>query len=164
MNFTEGTVPKRFTTRVITIWEVVCWFFLELLQCIYFQNTDFLPASAKLAVKYRPGRWNTGRLATLPRRNWFRLLQAGHSFEWIAEPYAHYLSIIGIWLAVPYGRERQFAAPSSEPIAICFKVWWHFENIFSWHIEKCIHFWHPWVGYCKQHPKLKQHPSVEPLR
>jgi len=30
-----------------------------------FQNTGFLPASAKLAVKYRPGRWNTGRLATL---------------------------------------------------------------------------------------------------
>jgi len=29
-----------------------------------FQNTGFLPASAKLAVKYRPGRWNTGHLAT----------------------------------------------------------------------------------------------------
>jgi len=27
-------------------------------------NIDFLPASAKLAVKYRPGRWNTGHLAT----------------------------------------------------------------------------------------------------
>jgi len=30
-----------------------------------FQNTGLLPASAKLAVKYRPGRWNTGHLATL---------------------------------------------------------------------------------------------------
>jgi len=30
-----------------------------------FQNTGFLPVSAKLAVKYRPGRWNTGHLATL---------------------------------------------------------------------------------------------------
>ena len=29
-----------------------------------FQNTGLLPASAKLAVKYRPGRWNTGHLAT----------------------------------------------------------------------------------------------------
>jgi len=30
-----------------------------------FQNTGFLQASAKLTVKYRPGRWNTGHLATL---------------------------------------------------------------------------------------------------
>jgi len=30
-----------------------------------FQNTGFLPVSAKLAVKYRPGRCNTGHLATL---------------------------------------------------------------------------------------------------
>jgi len=30
-----------------------------------FQNTGLLPTSAKLAVKYRPGRWNTGHLATL---------------------------------------------------------------------------------------------------
>jgi len=30
-----------------------------------FQNTGILPATAKLAVKYRPGRWNTGHLATL---------------------------------------------------------------------------------------------------
>jgi len=29
-----------------------------------FQNTGLLPA-AKLAAKYRPGRWNTGLLATL---------------------------------------------------------------------------------------------------
>jgi len=47
-----------------------------LLQCIYFQNTSgtdlqntgFLPGSARLAVKYRPGRWNTGHLATLDIR------------------------------------------------------------------------------------------------
>jgi len=30
-----------------------------------FQNTVFLPSSAKLTVKYQPGRWNTGHLATL---------------------------------------------------------------------------------------------------
>ena len=30
-----------------------------------FQNTGFLPASTKLSVKYRPGRWHTGHLATL---------------------------------------------------------------------------------------------------
>jgi len=30
-----------------------------------FQNTGLLPAFAKLAVKYRPGQWNTGHLATL---------------------------------------------------------------------------------------------------
>jgi len=30
-----------------------------------FQNTNFLPASPKTAVKYRPGRQNTGHLATL---------------------------------------------------------------------------------------------------
>jgi len=30
----------------------------------YFQNTGFLTASAKLAVKYWPGWWNTGHLAT----------------------------------------------------------------------------------------------------
>jgi len=30
-----------------------------------FQNTDLLPASAKLAVKYRPGRRNIGHLTTL---------------------------------------------------------------------------------------------------
>jgi len=30
-----------------------------------FQNTGLLPASPKLAVKYRPGRWNTGHLTTL---------------------------------------------------------------------------------------------------
>jgi len=30
-----------------------------------FQNTGFLPAFAKLAIKYRPSRWNTGHLATL---------------------------------------------------------------------------------------------------
>jgi len=33
-----------------------------------FQNTGFLPASAKLAVKYRPARRNTGHLATLLRK------------------------------------------------------------------------------------------------
>jgi len=27
-----------------------------------FQNTGLLPASAKLAVKYRQGRWNAGHL------------------------------------------------------------------------------------------------------
>jgi len=32
---------------------------------IDFQNTGFLQAFAKLAVTYRPGRWNTGHLATL---------------------------------------------------------------------------------------------------
>jgi len=32
-----------------------------------FQNTGLLQASAKLAVKYWPGRWNTGHLATLNR-------------------------------------------------------------------------------------------------
>jgi len=31
-----------------------------------FENTGFLPASPKTAVKYRPSRWNTGHLATLP--------------------------------------------------------------------------------------------------
>jgi len=31
------------------------------LQALIFK----IPASAKLGVKYRPGRWNTGRLATL---------------------------------------------------------------------------------------------------
>jgi len=30
-----------------------------------FQNTGFLPASVKFAVKYRPGRLHTGGLATL---------------------------------------------------------------------------------------------------
>jgi len=30
-----------------------------------FQNTGLLPASTKLAIKYRPGRCNTGHLATL---------------------------------------------------------------------------------------------------
>jgi len=30
-----------------------------------FQNAGLLPASAKLAVKYRPSRWNTGHLAAL---------------------------------------------------------------------------------------------------
>jgi len=30
-----------------------------------FQNTGFLPASAKLTVNYRPGRWNTSHLPTL---------------------------------------------------------------------------------------------------
>jgi len=30
-----------------------------------FQNTGLLPAPAKLAVKYRPGRWNADHLATL---------------------------------------------------------------------------------------------------
>jgi len=30
-----------------------------------FQNTGLSPASDKLAVKYRPGRWNTGHLTTL---------------------------------------------------------------------------------------------------
>jgi len=34
-----------------------------------FQNTGFSPAFAKLAVKYRPGRWNTGHLATLRGRD-----------------------------------------------------------------------------------------------
>jgi len=41
MNYPEGNVLTRFTTIVITIWEVIRWFFLELLQCIYFQNTEF---------------------------------------------------------------------------------------------------------------------------
>jgi len=49
---------------------------VQLLQIIYFQNTSFrhrlkkngfLPAFAKLAIKYRPGRRNTGHLATLQR-------------------------------------------------------------------------------------------------
>jgi len=30
-----------------------------------FQNTGLLPASTKLAVKCRPGRWKTGHLTTL---------------------------------------------------------------------------------------------------
>jgi len=54
MNFAEGTVLTRFTIRVIIILEVLRYFFLELLQFIDFQNNGFLPASAKLAVKYRP--------------------------------------------------------------------------------------------------------------
>jgi len=29
-----------------------------------------IPASAKLAVKYRPGRWNTSHLATLSVSEW----------------------------------------------------------------------------------------------
>jgi len=33
---------------------------LQLLQIIYFQNTGFLPAFAKLAIKYRP----SGKLTT----------------------------------------------------------------------------------------------------
>jgi len=41
---------------------------LKLRQITYFQNTGILPATAKLAVKYRPGRLNTGHLATLVRR------------------------------------------------------------------------------------------------
>jgi len=61
MNFAEGTVLTSFTTRLIIIWEVARYFFLELFQCIfkipasgtYFQNTGFLPAFAKLALKYR---------------------------------------------------------------------------------------------------------------
>jgi len=31
-----------------------------------FQNTGLLPASAKLAVKYRSGRWNTGQAGEIP--------------------------------------------------------------------------------------------------
>jgi len=156
INFAEGTVLTRFTTRVIIIWVILSWFFFrlrqrcnevrwcpgqeaslahpcpnlrpfgskctplkkviatllglsgvprshsappavirrpysdsapgdlrppcppslrpELQRIIYFQNTGFkdwfpntglLPASAKLAVKYRPDRWNTGHLTTL---------------------------------------------------------------------------------------------------
>jgi len=33
-----------------------------------FQNTGLSPASAKLVVKYRLGRWNSGHLATLVTR------------------------------------------------------------------------------------------------
>jgi len=29
------------------------------------KNTGLMPTTAKFAVKYRPGRWNTGHLATL---------------------------------------------------------------------------------------------------
>ena len=53
MNFAEGTVLTSFTTRATIIWEVLRYIFLELLQCIYFQNTGFLPAFAKSAVKCR---------------------------------------------------------------------------------------------------------------
>jgi len=38
-----------------------------------------------------------------------------------------------------------FAAPSGEPIATFFKVWWHFENILQWYIDKRIKFRHPRV-------------------
>ena len=31
-------------------------------------------------------------------------------------------------LAAPYRREMQFTAPTGKTMAICFKVWWHFEN------------------------------------
>jgi len=66
--------------------------------------------------------WAIPSRENISRRNWLRLLQAGHSFECITEPYAQSLSIIGFWLAAPYGREMQFAAPSGELIAMCFKV------------------------------------------
>jgi len=41
--------------------------FLKLGQIIYLKKTGFLPASPKTAVKYWPGRLNTGHLATLLR-------------------------------------------------------------------------------------------------
>jgi len=41
-----------------------------------FHNTGLLPASAKLAVKYCPGRWNTGHLATLVVLEYYRHQQA----------------------------------------------------------------------------------------
>jgi len=40
MNFGEGIVLTRFTTRVITR-DVLHLFFLQLLQINYFQNTGF---------------------------------------------------------------------------------------------------------------------------
>jgi len=50
MNFAEGTVLSRFTTRVIVIWEALCEYLLELLQCICFENTGFRQRFSK----YRP--------------------------------------------------------------------------------------------------------------
>jgi len=47
-----------------------------------FQNTGFLPAFTKLAVKYRPGRWNTGRLASLVIGEYFISHEnSGHALQ-----------------------------------------------------------------------------------
>jgi len=74
INFTERTVVKRFTTRLITIckfgvrsfWNCDKLFIFKIpASGTDFQNTGLSLASAKLAVKYQPGRWNTCHLATL---------------------------------------------------------------------------------------------------
>jgi len=50
INFPEGTVLTRFTTRVITMREIRRLFFSKLRQIIYFQNTGF----EHWLSKYRP--------------------------------------------------------------------------------------------------------------
>jgi len=51
---------------VKSFWNCDKLFIFKILDhCIDFQNIGVSPASAKLTVKYRPGRWNTGHLATL---------------------------------------------------------------------------------------------------
>ena len=45
--------------------EVTANYFIFTTPASDFQNTSLLPAFAKLAVKYRQGRWNTGHLTTL---------------------------------------------------------------------------------------------------
>jgi len=53
-------------------------------------------------------------------------------------------------LAETYRSEMQFAAPGGEPIANCFKVWWHFENVFLMIYWKTYqHFGTP--QYCEWH-------------
>jgi len=67
MNFAEGIVPTRFTTAVESLkFETFCVSFFAVTENFLFskilasgtgfKNTGFLPASAKLAAKYRPGR------------------------------------------------------------------------------------------------------------
>ena len=54
-------------------WASSALVFLQLLHIFIFKmpaagtdwkNTGLLPATAKFSAKYRPGRWNTGHLAT----------------------------------------------------------------------------------------------------
>ena len=65
-------------------------------------------------------------------------------------------------LAAPYTRQTQFAAPSGEPIAIYFKVWWHFESgIFNDIVKNAVARSTP--EYRKWHPAVPRHSGLEPL-
>jgi len=74
MNFAEGSVLTSFISRVNKFERFCVSCFCSYCKLLIFkipvlgtdvQNSGFLPAFAKLAVKYRPGRLNTGHLATL---------------------------------------------------------------------------------------------------